>query len=82
MVPVMGVVAARAQSRNAVDDFSRRVKGLAPELAARLILDVEVVLNKLPPQQRIALYEELSMYVHNVVVRGECGESEAADPVI
>jgi hypothetical protein len=51
-------VAAGAQSRRAVDGLIDRVKGLPPEFAADLILHMEVAVSKLPPKERIALYEE------------------------
>ena len=49
---------AAAQSVRAVEDLIDRIKGLPPEFAARLLLDAEVVTNKLPPPGRIALLEE------------------------
>jgi hypothetical protein len=52
------VLAAGAQSHKGADELLDRVKGLPPEFAARLILDVEVIVSKLPPKERIALYEE------------------------
>jgi len=58
VILLMMTVALGAQPRKAVDGLLDRVKGLPPEFAAGLILHVEMVVNKLPPKERIALYEE------------------------
>jgi hypothetical protein len=58
LILLMTVVAADAQPRRAVDELLDRVKGLPPEFAADLILQVELIVDKLPREQQIEMYEQ------------------------
>ena len=53
------VAAGGADPRRPVDELIDRVKGLPPEFAANLLLHVEVIVSKLPREERIALYEHV-----------------------